>query len=394
MSAVINYLLASLVVISAVLAGANFLAYRLFDRPRHALMWAFSFGLVALQYGINLARDWLPSQEAYWQSANMLSFAVVLFAVWGHRERLQLPTQRRRLTAVFVSLALVSAVCTYWYPVFAIRTAIAPGFTCLAMVHITFILVRENKAPRLAQWVAAAIHLLFGLTQGLTAAIALRLEPGSTQALFQLYSAVNFGLMPTLFIALGISVIFLLATDMAQRLKALALRDALTGLYNRRGFLGATHSLWARCRRRERPLTLLLVDIDYFKRVNDRYGHSFGDRALQHFAQVLQDGVRTEDVLGRIGGEEFAITLGEMGSGEAEQVAGRIREALRERPVTIGGEALCLRASIGIAQWQAGDDFAALQKRADMALYEAKAAGRDAIIISGRRGLVRMATHG
>ncbi|MBN7796361.1 diguanylate cyclase [Parahaliea mediterranea] len=390
----INYLLASLVVISAVLSGACFLGYRLFERPRHALMWALTFALVALQYSVNLLRDYIPTEAVFWQSANMLAFAASLFALWGHRDRLGLETRRRRLTLAFLVLSLLSAVFVYWYPTLGLRAAIAPAFTFLAMTHIAVILVREGKEPRLAQAVAAVVHLLFGLTQGLAAAIALRLGQGPEPELVKLYSAVNFAFMPTLFIALGISAIFLLATDLSQRLGTMALRDVLTGLYNRRGFLAATESLWARCRRKEQPLSLMLVDIDYFKRINDRYGHSFGDRALQHFAQILRDSIRAEDALGRIGGEEFAVTLGEMTSGEAERVANRIRDLLATRRLVCGRHEVFLKASFGIAQWEEKDDIAILIKRADIALYEAKASGRDAIMISGRRGLVGMASNG
>ncbi|TXS94394.1 GGDEF domain-containing protein [Parahaliea aestuarii] len=390
----IDYLLASLVVISIVLAGANYLAYRLFERPRHALMWAVAFSLTALQYLINLVREELPSAQFYWQSANMVSFALVLFALWGHRERLNLHTDWRYLLACYTVLSLLSAVFIHLYPLDSVRTALAPGFTFLAMTHIAMVLLRSTREPRLAQWVAAVIHLLFGLTQGLSAAIALNLDSDSREAMTQLYNTVNFGLMPTLFIALGISVIFLLATDLASRLSTMALVDSLTQLNNRRGYLLATESLWARCRRNNKPLSLMIADIDYFKRINDRYGHSIGDRALQHFARILRESVRVEDALGRIGGEEFAVTFGEKNSAEVEAIATRFRAALAREPLCYGSVELELRASFGIAEWQDKDDLASLLKRADIALYEAKAAGRDAVMVSGDRSLVGMASNG
>lgn len=396
MGAVITFLLASLVLISALLAGANFLAYRLFERPRYALMWSVAFALAALQYSLNLASDLLPSDAFYWQSANMVSFALLLFVLWGHRDRLGLPTRRRVLTALFASLALASAAVTFWYPVIALRTAIAPAFAFLTMTHVALILVRKGGNPRLAQLVAAAIHLAFGLTQGLAAAIALNIGPDrdASRDMINLYNMVNFSLMPPLFIAIGISAIFLQATDLSRRLAAMALLDSLTGLDNRRGYLSATERLWARCRRKGGALTLLIIDLDHFKAINDRHGHAFGDRALQHFARILQDSVRAEDALGRIGGEEFAITLTEMNSEEAEAVANRVRAALRERPLVHGRMEVSLRASFGIAQWREGDDIASLMRRADFALYEAKAAGRDAVVIAGGPVLEEVAVAG
>jgi len=390
----INYLLASLVVISCVLAGANFLAWRLFERPRHAVMWALTYGLAGVQYSINLARDLLPSEAIYWQSANMVSFAVMLFALWGHRDRLGLSSPRSLMVMVFAGLSLVSALVTFGNPAIAVRTAIAPGFSFLVMTHVAFILVREANEPRLAQHVAAAIHLLFGITQGLAAAIAVNFRSEPNQELYALYNAVNFGLMPTLFVAMGVSVIFLLATDLARRLSTMALRDYLTGLNNRRGYLAATETLLAHCQRREHALTILLVDIDYFKRINDRYGHSIGDRALQHFTRILQESVRAEDVLGRIGGEEFAVTLAEMGCAEAELIAARIRQGLCDQPMMCGRDELPMRASFGLAQWQELDDIAEVIRRADVALYQAKASGRDAIVVSKGRSLVGMVSNG
>ncbi len=393
MGGAINYLLVSLVVISLVLAGANFLAWRLFERPRHALMWAVTFTLVAAQYSVNLAKSWVPQEAIFWQCANMLAFAAVLFAVWGHRDRLQLTTRWSWLTLCFVGLSLLSMGIILWVPG-GMRAALAPTVAFLGMTHITIILVRRGGEPRLAQWVAAAFHQLFGLNQGLAAAIALQMGPDTGEAIYQLYALVNFALMPTLFIALGISVIFLLATDLAGRLKAMALHDTLTGLNNRRGYMAASESLWARCMRADKPLTLVLVDIDYFKKINDRYGHSLGDLALQHFAEILLDCVRAEDAVGRIGGEEFAITLGEMRANEAQVVAARIRKVLRERPLVMPRAELNLRASFGIAEWREKDDLPTLLKRADIALYEAKAAGRDTIMVADRGGLVGMVSNG
>ncbi|MFV0276022.1 MAG: GGDEF domain-containing protein, partial [Parahaliea sp.] len=296
--------------------------------------------------------------------------------------RLQLYTRWRWLLAGFVSLSLVSALFTFWYPMTGMRVFLAPAAACLVMSHIALILVRSGREPRLAQWVAAAIIQLFALTQGLAAVIAVNLGDTPGGLVYELYHMVNFGLMPTLFIAMGISVIFLLATDLATRLADIARIDSLTGVSNRRGFLEASESARSYCGRIGKPLSLLLADIDHFKCINDRYGHSAGDQALIHFATVLRESLRTEDVLGRIGGEEFAVILSGKSNSEAEVVAARFRAALRQRPARFGNVEITMSASFGIAQWQENDDIGALFKRADQALYQAKGAGRDAVFVA------------
>jgi len=375
----IQILLLSLVLISLSFSCANFLGWRLFERPRHALIWAVTYILAAMQYSFNLFREHLVTPEIYWLLANSTAFAVVISAVWGHRERLRLATPGWLMVLTWILLNLVSITSLYILPDQALRTAIAPGFACLGMTAITLLLVRHGPRPRLAQNFAAAVHLLFGLTQGAAAIVAMSLGEAASPMAVQTYSWVNFTLMPSLFVAMGISVIFLLATDLAYRLRVLALTDALTQVGNRRGFISNSLGALARANRNGAPLTLILCDIDYFKHINDQYGHTVGDRALQHFARVVLDSVRSGDIVGRIGGEEFAVCLEAHSVDQARVVAERVRGTLAARPLLVGGQPVPLTASYGISTWQDGDDISALLQRADVALYKAKGAGRDAI---------------
>jgi diguanylate cyclase (GGDEF)-like protein len=193
------------------------------------------------------------------------------------------------------------------------------------------------------------------------------------------YHLANFALMPSFYVAMGISVIFLLATDLSHRLRQLAQTDPLTQVANRRGFVSSSLRLLARSARSGRPLTVILCDLDHFKRVNDEFGHIAGDRALQHFVRILQQSVRVEDVVGRIGGEEFAVCLGDMSDAQAGEIAERVRLTLAHAPLQDGGREVWLTASYGISTWRDGDDISAMLQRADIALYEAKNAGRDSI---------------
>jgi len=384
----------TLVVVSAVFAGANYLAWRLFGHPRHALIWTFAYLLAMAQYVVNLLRDALPSYEFFWLSANLMSTLLVITVVWGHRQRLGKVTPWQWGLGVFLLIMVAQLVFTLVLPRADIRVSLAPAFACIALLHVAWLLLRHGPEPVLAQRVAAVIHGLFGLAQGLAAGIALQFGQVASPEQGQAYNLVNFALMPTFFVAMGVAVIFLLATDLSNRLRLQAITDQLTDVSNRRGFLQAADLLMARARRYGRPLAMVLADIDYFKRVNDRYGHSIGDRALAHFARVLRESVRAEDCIGRIGGEEFAVVMGESSPEDAGRMVARVREALVEHPLVENGQKIPLTASFGIAAFSGDETKEELLMRADRALYQAKEAGRDSVIVAGDAHLVGMVSHG
>jgi diguanylate cyclase (GGDEF)-like protein len=384
----------TLVVVSLVFAGACFLGWRLFERPRHALIWSGAFLLAALQYGLNLTRDLFPSYDWWWVSVSVVSCLLVVAAALGHRVRLGLPTPARLLAAIVLAVALLQILFTVLLKRDDVRVALGPGFACLAFLHIAWVLLRHGPQPLLAQRVAAAVHLLFGLAQGLATAIALQFGVEAPAALRDTYNLVNFALMPTFFVAMGVTVIFLLATDLSNRLRLQAITDQLTQVANRRGFLIAADLLMSSARRYQRPLAVVLADIDFFKRINDRYGHAVGDRALAHFTQILRECVRSQDAIGRIGGEEFAVMMGDSSAEDAGRMVARVRQTLLDRPLLERGQMIVITASFGIAEFHTEDDKEDLLLRADQALYDAKASGRDTVRVAGNRHLVGMVSHG
>ncbi|HJW23407.1 MAG TPA: diguanylate cyclase [Rhodocyclaceae bacterium] len=166
-----------------------------------------------------------------------------------------------------------------------------------------------------------------------------------------------------------------------QELARLAQTDPLTGLANRRHFMAQAEEELSRSHRYGGPLSVLMVDIDHFKRVNDTYGHKTGDLVLRRFAEVSRHMLRDIDTIGRIGGEEFAILLPETDGRRAREVAERLRGALAEAEVPVEqGLPLRFTASIGIASL-AGPrvNIDTLLNQADQALYEAKHAGRNKV---------------
>ncbi|MGQ0603369.1 MAG: diguanylate cyclase [Anaerolineales bacterium] len=170
-------------------------------------------------------------------------------------------------------------------------------------------------------------------------------------------------------------------SQMYQRLEKLAMVDELTGLLNRRTLMARLESEWGRSQRYKNKLAFVIVDVDYFKQVNDQHGHGTGDRALKAAAQVMKQTVRQMDVAGRFGGDEFLVILPETGQGGALEVAERLRSAGEK--LTLSPEILSapvsLTFSLGVASWPEtqANNAAELLQAADQALYRAKAAGRN-----------------
>ena len=169
-----------------------------------------------------------------------------------------------------------------------------------------------------------------------------------------------------------------------QTLSEISARDTLTGLYNRWYVMEKIDSEMNRSLRHGSPVSVLMLDIDHFKRVNDAFGHSAGDGVLRSVAQVLRDSCRVYDVAGRYGGEEFCVVLPETKVGNTTVVAERIRERMAASSFDVGSDSVVVTASIGIAGIDWVEDEGALSPstlidRADRALYSAKHLGRNRV---------------
>jgi diguanylate cyclase (GGDEF)-like protein len=166
------------------------------------------------------------------------------------------------------------------------------------------------------------------------------------------------------------------------RLQELATLDALTNVYNRRHFLELAHKEFARARRYQTLLSVIMLDVDHFKRINDSHGHAGGDEVLKALAQICRREIREIDVFGRLGGEEFAICLPGTPLRDAQQVAERLRCAIATATVPVESAQATFTVSLGVAEFRDEDkDFAALLRRADLALYEAKEMGRNRVAV-------------
>ncbi len=174
-------------------------------------------------------------------------------------------------------------------------------------------------------------------------------------------------------------------TTYNQRLREQNRRDNLTGLYNRAYFDQVLAAEYQLARENNFPLSVVFIDLDHFKQINDLYGHEVGDKALVHCARIIQENTRHSDVVARYGGEEFVAILPGTDTGSAQSVCERMLEALRRSPLVLDdGRALIITASIGIAvldELEQVRDAYDLLRQADRALYKAKDSGRDQLKI-------------
>ena len=168
-----------------------------------------------------------------------------------------------------------------------------------------------------------------------------------------------------------------------QKLKYLATIDSLSGLYNRAEFMNLAKRELALAKRNNEDLSLLIMDLDNFKTINDTFGHAAGDEMIRELGRIIKTGFRKTDIAGRIGGEEFAVVLKNASLEEAKKAAEKFRETVANRKVIYGGQEISFTVSIGVTAIHGNTDNVSdiedILKIADDALYRAKAMGRNCV---------------
>lgn len=168
-----------------------------------------------------------------------------------------------------------------------------------------------------------------------------------------------------------------------KELKTLANTDSLTGIANRRHFMDEAEKAWDSFVIREMPFTLMFIDLDYFKTINDNYGHGTGDQVLIEFVAEIKKFLRGNDLIGRLGGEEFGILLPGISLCNAEKIGHRLRQAAKDLRIEVDNNLVGFSISIGIAEAEKGyQSLTEMLNHADKALYRAKHLGRDQVCVS------------
>jgi diguanylate cyclase len=292
----------------------------------------------------------------------------------GWSERLEDPA----MTEVQIVLALIS--CNAAYLLAGPLRALTLPIGVLVLVFGMFQL-RSGRNRWMGSVAFALLLVAIGLGQALGLGYALRDEVGH--------------LMMALIVIPGVTILAARMSGIRRRLSAqrhalneavvrieqLATRDELTGLFNRRHGDEVLRNALRRHQRSGRPLCVVLLDIDHFKRFNDVHGHAVGDRVLRSFAQAALSSLRATDTLARWGGEEFLLLLDDSDLAAAQQAMGRLRDAVARAAVEAQGQTLGFSFSAGLTLVRDGEAAELALERADQALYRAKAEGRDRYVL-------------
>lgn len=372
--------LMSMVVTMFGAGGMVFLSYS-HRNERGLYDLAFGSSLLAVGMALYPFRGVLPNLFSMVLPNYLFMLGPVYF--WsGFRQLLRRPFSRRPMllwaTAslpFFLYFTLVDYQTNVRVVVFSI-------FHCVIIGMVALDLFRKSDeawaGPRLFIATAIAAHVVYTLIRGFVAATVGTGDAVRTPGLMHGLAFVDAMLI-------SMAVTFGCAILTSQRLQAhlnrVARTDDLTGAYNRRALAEAAEAEVRRTERHTTGLAVLILDIDHFKKVNDRYGHVAGDEVLRHFVLRLREGLRAEDLVGRMGGEEFCVVLVDAASRQVPQVGERLRRLVEEMTVSWDKGAIRITTSIGIAVWGLdGAGFDELYKRADERLYRAKAEGRNRAI--------------
>jgi diguanylate cyclase (GGDEF)-like protein len=358
------------------------------DVRRAALQWSTFAGLSTLSFVALVAALHQPvSQPAENLRALGNVFGVVAMMALHHGIRLFVGApQSMRAYALALAIVLVASWLGLTPAHAALRVSVNSAVLTVITLAIAVDLYRYGRKlmpGRRARWlsaplVAAAAGFSLRGVRALWHPDSVATEMTADSAL-NVGSAIAYMVIALTFHATLIGLVFgRLLADLRHRSR----HDGLTGLLNRRTMEEMLVSQVQRSRRTGEPFTVLMLDLDHFKGINDRHGHAAGDRALQHTAAALKAELREVDAVGRFGGEEFLVLMPGATVETARPVAERLRAALITDAPRIDGASLFLSASIGVARWrEPAEEPSRLLMRADAALYRAKLHGRDRVVV-------------
>lgn len=358
-------------------AAARFLLWRMHPHVPGLAQWAWAGLLAACALFLVAARA-IPPAPLSLSAAQVLITAGLLMAWDGFRRFLGRPRMKPLHALLPLTLLTVTVAMSHVQESLLVRSLATTGVIALVSALIGRELWRAGapcgpatRAVAYAYLVNAAFSVLRGI-----AALADQASVGQAQSSGVPALSLFWWLCFTVAVTLGMAL--MTGERLQADLDRQASRDPLTGALNRRAFSQQADRELAHARRTGRPLAVMMMDLDRFKRINDLLGHAAGDDILCHFVAVAERVLRTEDVFARFGGEEFVALLPDTGGEQALAAAERLRVAFAEdcEPVH-QPQPFTFTASIGIAEMAPGEDLADALRRADAALYGAKEAGRN-----------------
>ncbi|MBB4285070.1 GGDEF domain-containing protein [Roseospira goensis] len=377
-------------VVSGVATGVVGFIWRLQPSVPGVRDWAFGLGALT----VAMLATWLRHLGMPLAPSVVLTNLAVLlgYALIYRGSRLFMARRVPRHQSPFILFCVVVLILLYYFS--AVDRVDLIRFVIMALVIAAFdgLIVAtfwpRKRAGHLASGyilvVGVGLHGLVFLGRGLWGMVVLAGGPvGGTDLVVGLGDLTSV----VAFMTLAMGFLALTAEHLLRQLEALAAQDPLTGVFNRRAFFAVAEHVIVHRSRTGQAVSVLVFDLDNFKAVNDTHGHAAGDDALRHVVTTARGALRGEDLLARLGGEEFVVLLPETNAGAALRVAERLRAAIATAPAVLtDGTRLTLTASVGVSTagpQDRGETVASLIARADRALYAAKAAGRDRVRAEG-----------
>lgn len=358
-------------------AGGLLLLSWLQNRSIPALaLWALSFVLAAVATALIAARGQIPDLWSILIANALLAAGYGM--LWAGMRNFE--GQRPLFGAAMIGTLVWLVACAFprFYGDYLARAEL------MAAVGVTYTLLtvhelwRGRREMLISRWLIMVILLVHA------GAIPMRIPLVATLAGGEPLNKplLNFVLFESLVLSMCGAYLFgsMASERIARWYRQDAMVDPLTGVPNRRAFVHHGERLLRRARVERSPVALILFDLDRFKSINDRFGHSAGDHVLIEFCRVAMAQLRPADFFARMGGEEFGCLLAETTSQDASAVAERVRSAFEATPLPVAAEALTATVSIGVASSNAAEgDLASLMVSADRALYAAKRGGRNRV---------------
>jgi diguanylate cyclase (GGDEF)-like protein len=368
-------------IFAAVFAGLWWL-----DRTRlHVAAFAYCYAVLGLGVMINI---FIFQAVTPWGivAYHALSMSGLIALLWGtgYRVGLKTPVLAYAASVVFTAIFLWLTIAAGERDAMLMAQNVNSSLLMVLAAQNLWFAGSRRLPDRALIWVLVGFAT-FGFTRPMLTVFSERLfGPGEEGAALLLGVHV---LALAIFLTLqAIALIAIVLADKNETEREAATLDPLSGLPMRAKFEEEALALQQKAREQGAALSLIIVDIDHFKRINDTHGHAAGDQVIEAFGRLLSGALRPKDLCGRIGGEEFCIIAFKCDGANAGALAGRLRNAINSLMVPWSTQELRVTGSFGAAQWDLHEPYSEAFKRADEALYKAKRAGRDCVVVAGQDG--------
>jgi diguanylate cyclase (GGDEF)-like protein len=313
---------------------------------------------------------------------NLLLIIAIIFYYEGLRRFLEHATKFHPISIITIVVGFILFMYfTYQVPSVSARVLIISAITVIISALCVLELIRGiQKSWRIPGFVTIIVFAGHGLYSLFRLLWTLEESPIKLLMTAETVHALVFFSLNFLTTGSTFGFIWIVSKKLENNLRDLAMHDQLTKILNRKGVNLFSSKEFAKVERKEIDLSIVMIDIDRFKQVNDQYGHSVGDRLLSEFAKLVQNNLRPYDILGRIGGEEFLVLLPNTNLGLAHKLADRIRKEIERTVFKIDTTEIQITASFGVSIcFQKTNTLEKLMPFADMALFQSKKQGRNRV---------------